>query len=151
MYVIILSFHFILSQLKHKIFVNKKLYLENGWSCTGVYNIDSTELRQRMSSANFESQTKKLFNSRRTFWSLLWCIVISLIYQVLGGDAQQKEEAIDLETEELQSEDSYVFDPPPVTSKELLLPPIYDPTANLGDVELTERSEIEPFIRGSTM
>ncbi|KAM8719601.1 hypothetical protein ACLKA7_005782 [Drosophila subpalustris] len=57
----------------------------------------------------------------------------------------KKEEAIDLEAEEIQSqsEDSYVFDPPPVTSKELLLPPIvYDTTTeNFGGVE--------PIIRGS--
>ncbi|KAL7743182.1 hypothetical protein ACLKA6_016315 [Drosophila palustris] len=67
----------------------------------------------------------------------------------------KKEEAIDLEAEEIQSqsqsEDSYVFDPPPVTSKELLLPPIiYDTTTeNFGGVQLTQRPEIEPIIRGS--
>lgn len=80
----------------------------------------------------------------------LYCgVLLYRSYTKYLAEMQDKmEESIDLEAEELQSEDSIIFDPPPVTSKELLLEPINE---NSGIVELTPRSEIEPFISGSTM
>ncbi|KAH8399702.1 hypothetical protein KR215_000306 [Drosophila sulfurigaster] len=78
----------------------------------------------------------------------LYCgVLLYRAYKKYLIEMKNKMEIIEMQAQEMQSENSYVLDPPPVTSKELLLPPIIDQAEiNAGSFESAPRSEIEPFI-----